>query len=143
MNEVAATQVIYARANDEWDATPVIYGAGKRRATSPEESWIRVSVSDETSRVARIGSGTSAKNERRGRVFCQVFAIPAEGTDSAEGVALELAKTFRALFENRSLPDTGDPVIFLAGTIRRQGVDGPWFHVNAEIPFFFHDSAPT
>ena len=141
MTDLEATQAIYDVVNDGWTATPVVYGAGKYSPASPSTSWIRVSVKREGTKGHTIGPG--GRVTRLGRVFAQVFAIPLAGKDSGEGAAVALAQAFRALFELQSLPVTGEPVHFLEGSVREVGPDGPHYHVNADVAFWFHDTAPT
>lgn len=137
MTEIEATQAIYAAIRTGWTASVYTF-EGEHFSPPMDDPWIRVTIRDQSSRIGSLG--TSGLSERRGLLIAQCFApiFPDDGV----GSSVELAHTFRRLFERTNQPNTpgSDPVHFLVGTVTRIGVDGSWFNANASIPFLFLDT---
>lgn len=136
MTPLEATNAILAHAIDNWPATIAALTFDGERFTPPSGPWIRLTIRDLPTASVTHGARGNRQATRRATLIAQVFAPLAE-SDGA-GPALALAIAFRDLFEPADVTATAGVVHVVGGaTVRRVGVDGPWFQVNVDVPITY------
>jgi hypothetical protein len=134
-----ATNAILAHAVANWPASVAVLTFDGERFTPPAGPWIRLTIRDLPTRTVTHGARGGRQAERRATLIGQVFTPLAE-SDGA-GPALALAIAFRDLFEQADIEATAGVVHVVGGaSVRRVGVDGPWYQVNVDVPLTYHET---
>lgn len=140
MSPLEATQALLAHAIANWNAADAVLTFDGERFTPPDGApWIRLTIRDLPTATVTHGSRGGRLAERRATLIAQVF-YPLAVSDGA-GPALELAIAFRDLFEPADITASTGVVHIVGGaTVRRIGVDGPWYQVNVDVPLTYHET---
>ena len=139
MTPIEATNAIMRHAIDNWNAaTAALTFDGERFEPPAGEPWIRVTIRDLPTATVTHGARGNRQAERRATLIAQVFH-PLSESDGA-GAALELATAFRDLFEPAAVTSDAGVVHIVGGaTVRRIGVDGPWYQANVDVPLTYFE----
>lgn len=140
MTPLEATEAILAHAIANWNtADAALTFDGERFDPPAGAPWIRLTIRDLPTSAVTLGARGNRLAERRATLIAQVF-YPLAVSDGA-GPALELAIAFRDLFEPADITASTGVVHIVGGaTVRRIGVDGPWYQVNVDVPLTYHET---
>lgn len=133
-----AKESILSRFKATWDVDHpgVPYEFDNESFDADEESgsddaWVRLVVRHEDANQETLGKPQNRRFRRPARVMAQVFVKVDTGTQQAD----TLVDAVRNIFEGASF----DGLHFNAVSSREIGVDGKWYQVNVEAPFFYQE----
>jgi hypothetical protein len=128
---------ILSRLAGAWSTTPIVWPWEGAEATG--SAYIEPRIANQE--AFNVSYSAAAKDVRHPGLLTIDVRTPlkdASGNPLGDGLAIGYADTLAALFRNVSF----DRITFRAPTVRSFGVDGPWYRVQVDCPFW-RDSTHT